>query len=298
MPSDEDALNSLGIQCSTEDRQGLGRGRARLPIGSGPRELQAMRGRWIAGVTLIACGALCLLSTARAGLATDEAADYETRIEFGYLSEDAKALRALERSLSALATDGGGDRLLHYLAAHTSYRLAQVLDATHKPGAGGAAKSCVESLADLTRRDSTDVEAFAQKAACHGLLAGISVIKAVTHGPQAADTAAVALRLAPKNPRAHLAAALADYWRPGRLGGDRKRAFRGFKTAMALFEALPAGVSEFPSWGSADAYFWLGRCYVEQGDVAAARSALEKALIVAPDFVAARRQLARRSARG
>jgi tetratricopeptide (TPR) repeat protein len=130
------------------------------------------------------------------------------------------------------------------------------------------------------------------------LLAGIGVVKAMTHGPQAADAVAAALQLAPKNPRAHLADALVDYWRPARLGGDRARAFRKFKKATELFEAVPAGASEFPSWGSADAYFWLGRCYVEQGDVAAARSALEKALLVAPDFAAARRQLAKLSTHG
>jgi tetratricopeptide (TPR) repeat protein len=254
--------------------------------------------RWITQVALIACGAIGLYSSARAELATDEAADYENRIEFGYLSEDANALRALERSLTGLAADHDGDPALHYLAAHTAYRLAQVLDATHKAGAEDAAKRCVEFVAGFTRRDSKDVEAFAQKAACHGLLAGIGVVKAVTHGPQAADAVEAALELAPKNPRAHLADALVDYWRPGRLGGDRARAFRKFKTATELFEAVPAGASEFPSWGSADAYFWLGRCYVEQGDVAAARSALEKALIVAPDFAAARRQLAKLSTHG
>lgn len=279
MPADEHALNSLSIERSGEVHPGGGRGRGWLIPGA------------ITFLLAIGFG-----TSVRAALATDEAADYETRIEFGYLSEDANALRALARSLASLAADADGDPLLHYLAAHTAFRLAQVLNGTHKPGTEDAARSCVEHLAGFTHRGSKDVEAFAQEAACHGLLAGIGVVKAVTHGPQAADAIAVALQLAQKNPRTRLADALVDYWRPGRLGGDRARAFRKFKAAMELFEAVPAGASNFPSWGSADAYLWLGRCYVEQGDVAAARSALEKALIVAPDFAAARRQLAQLSA--
>jgi tetratricopeptide (TPR) repeat protein len=252
-----------------------------------------------AGVLAMALGAmitsLSWAMRARADVALDEAQDYENRVEFGYLSEDAKALRALIRTLGALAEEDDGDPRAHYLAAHADYRLALVLDATHKPDAEDAAKACLEELTALTRRDSRDVEAFVQKAACHGFLAGNSVIKGVTHGPAAGDAVAVALRLAPKNPRAHLVDALVDYWRSGKHGDDRAQVFEKFKQAAEFFEALPPGSSEFPSWGSADVYYWLGTSYIDRGDIAAARSALEQALIVAPDFAAVRRQLVRLS---
>jgi tetratricopeptide (TPR) repeat protein len=259
--------------------------------------LTDVRGAKADGIAVALAGAiLCLLAAtgARAEMAPDEAQDYENRIEFGYLSEDARALRALIRTLTALAADDG-DARTHYLVAHADYRLALVLDATRKHGADDAAKACIDELADLTRKNSTDVEAFVQQAACHGFLAGSSVIKAVTHGPEAGDSVVAALRLAPKNPRARLVDALVDYWRPGKLGGDRARAFAKFGQAAEFFEALPPGSSEFPSWGSADVYFWLGKSYIDRGEPAAARSALERALIVAPDFAAARRQLTRLS---
>jgi tetratricopeptide (TPR) repeat protein len=241
--------------------------------------------------------ALCGSTGARADVARDEAQDYENRVEFGYLSEDAKALRALVRTLKALAAEDAADRLAHYLAAHSEYRWAQVLDATGKAGAEDAAKECIDQLAGLTRKGSSDVEAFTQRAACHGFLAGSGVIKAVTHGPEAGDTVTVALQLAPKNARARLVDALIDFWRPEKLGGDRARACTKFKQAAEFFEATPPGSSEFPSWGSADVYLWLGRCYLDRGEIAAARSALEQALIVAPDFAAARRELVKLSSR-
>jgi hypothetical protein len=48
-----------------------------------------------------------------------------------------------------------------------------------------------------------------------------------------------------------------------------------------------------PSWGHADAYLYLGRSLMEAGDTLGARNALERSLIIAPEFAAARRDLHR-----
>lgn len=234
---------------------------------------------------------------AQAEVAAEEAADYENRVEFAYLSQDAKALRVLVNSLAASAAEDEADATAHYLAAHASYRLAEVLYETRKDGADDAAKDCVDDLVAFTHRHSTDVEAFIQKAACHALIAATSVIKSVTHGPAASESIAAALELAPKNPRAHLVDALVDFWRPTKLGGDPARAFTKFRSAAEAFEALPAGTTQFPDWGAADVYFWIGKSSAARGDIAAARNALEQALIVAPDFAAARRELSRLASR-
>ncbi len=249
-------------------------------------------------VAAVFFSAITCLQSVRAEVTSEEAADYENRIEFGFLSQDAKSLKTLAKSLTALTVEDGDDRLAHYLAAHADFRLAQVLNETHQDGAGDSAKECVDQLAGLTHRDSRDAEALVQKAACHALVAATSVMKSVTHGPSASDAIATALALAPKNPRAHLVDALVDYWRPAKLGGDPARAFGKFKVAADSFEAVPAGASGFPVWGNADVYYWLGKSYAEQGDVAAARNALEQALIVAPDFAVARRELSRLASRG
>ena len=65
-------------------------------------------------------------------------------------------------------------------------------------------------------------------------------------------------------------------------------ACRSSVSAVAV-EAL----MNIPGWGAAETYAYLGRGYLEQGDVVAARDALERALLIAPDFALARRLLLR-----
>jgi Tfp pilus assembly protein PilF len=50
-------------------------------------------------------------------------------------------------------------------------------------------------------------------------------------------------------------------------------------------------VEPTPGWGAAEAYVYLGRGYLQRGDVLKARDALERALLIAPDFALARRLL-------
>jgi len=59
-----------------------------------------------------------------------------------------------------------------------------------------------------------------------------------------------------------------------------------------LFEATSATSVEVPGWGHAEAYLEVGRQLEARGDVLGARNWIEKALIVAPDYKAAQRQLA------
>jgi Tfp pilus assembly protein PilF len=47
-----------------------------------------------------------------------------------------------------------------------------------------------------------------------------------------------------------------------------------------------------PGWGHGEAYLELGRQYQARGDLLGARNWIEKALIVAPDYKSAQRQLA------
>jgi Tfp pilus assembly protein PilF len=68
-------------------------------------------------------------------------------------------------------------------------------------------------------------------------------------------------------------------------------AIEKLKKAAVAFEAERQGMDRTPGWGAAETYAYLGRGYLEQGDVLAARDALERALLIAPDFALARRLL-------
>jgi uncharacterized protein HemY len=74
-------------------------------------------------------------------------------------------------------------------------------------------------------------------------------------------------------------------------GEERVSAEKTLRRAVAAFEAERQGVARTPGWGGADAYVALGRLCLNRGDLLAARDALEHALLLAPEFSAARKLL-------
>jgi hypothetical protein len=106
---------------------------------------------------------------------------------------------------------------------------------------------------------------------------------------QANALRAAAAKLAPSNPRVVLIDAMGLYYRPPQAGGDRARGLDRWQDALRLFDT---GSAVDVGWGHPEAYLWLSAVYSSNGDVAGARRALEKALSIRPDFVAARTALA------
>jgi Tfp pilus assembly protein PilF len=98
-----------------------------------------------------------------------------------------------------------------------------------------------------------------------------------------------AMKLAPKDPRVLLLNAL-ENGESGKIGAP---AIAKLKKAAEAFETERQGVDRTPGWGAAETYAYLGRGYLEQGDIVAARDALERALLIAPDYALARRLLTR-----
>jgi tetratricopeptide (TPR) repeat protein len=84
-------------------------------------------------------------------------------------------------------------------------------------------------------------------------------------------------------------------FRPKFVGGDPAKGCARFREAAAAFDAGAGGRGGAGGidWGAAEAHLWVGRCARDAGDAAAARKAFERALAIAPDFVAAKRALGR-----
>jgi Tfp pilus assembly protein PilF len=101
------------------------------------------------------------------------------------------------------------------------------------------------------------------------------------------------MELAPRNPRMELLRAqdLLSHAGPG--SADGARALGQLQLAAAVFEQSTTTSVDAPGWGHAETYLELGRQLAAAGDFLAARNWIEKALIVAPDYKAAQRQLAR-----
>ena len=62
---------------------------------------------------------------------------------------------------------------------------------------------------------------------------------------------------------------------------------------MAAFEAERGGTERLPGWGAAEAYLYLAHDLLDHGDPVGARDALERALLIAPQFAQARRLMSR-----
>jgi tetratricopeptide (TPR) repeat protein len=228
--------------------------------------------------------------------------DLESRIQYAYFTEDARALRSL---MDPLPSGEQHDGLKSYYAGLLAYRLI-LLATTDKPPANGKlpmdgnkgearqmTDRCIADLDHALEVQSDFPDALALQSACLGLVADLGALRAPFAGPKSRMQIHKALQLAPKNPRVLLLDAIGDYEHTNVLGSDGERTLGKFKKAVAAFEAERADLDQVPGWGAAEAYVWLARCYLNRGDAVAARDALERAILIAPEFAQARRLLTR-----
>jgi tetratricopeptide (TPR) repeat protein len=243
-----------------------------------------------------------LLASAPAARAADlNWLDIESRIQYGYFTEDTRSLHNL---VEPLGSNDSHDRLKSYYAGLLAYRLSLLAQAQadqsaavrrndrSKNEARQTVERCVGSLDQALEVQSNFAEALALQSACLGMLADLGTWRAPLAAPKSATQLRKALQLAPKNPRVLLLDAISDYEHAKGPGGDAEHPCSKFKTVAALFDAERADVDQVPGWGAAEAYMWLGRCYLEIGNPNEARDALERALLIAPEFGQARRLLA------
>jgi cytochrome c-type biogenesis protein CcmH/NrfG len=98
-----------------------------------------------------------------------------------------------------------------------------------------------------------------------------------------------AVKLEPKNPRVRLVEALAQFDRAGKDEKEKAAALAKLRAVTQMFEAARAAASSTPEWGAAEGYAFLGRALYDQRDVVGAREALERSLLIAPDYAFARK---------
>jgi tetratricopeptide (TPR) repeat protein len=258
-------------------------------------------------------GALTLVgasSFARAETSSSDWADIEGRIQYAYYTNDARALNSVLTLLKPRAAEGeespAADDVTtrSYFRALANYRLAQVLTTAKKSQAKNAIDDCddeidnaVDALPNVPLGlDETDenrerrAEAYALGTAC--TLAGREMSSIPFGGGRIGSRIDEAVRLEPKNPRVRLVEALAMFDRAGKDPAGKAAALKNLRTVTVMFEAARAGASTTPDWGAAEAYAFLGRALYDMRDVVAAREALERALLIAPDYALARKLMA------
>jgi len=220
--------------------------------------------------------------------------DTEARIQYGYYTEDARALSNVTEALSASESH---DKLRGYYAALTDWRLA-LLAAQNPAAARGATAAqllqhCVHEMDLVLEAQPQFAEGLTLRAACAVTPAGGANLHVPFTGPRPHKDIERALSLAPKNPRVLFVDAMSDYLLGASSGGNKERALGKLRAAVAAFEVERAGSEPLPGWGAADAYLYLGRDLLDHGDAVGARDALEHALLLAPDYAQARRLMAK-----
>jgi len=236
-------------------------------------------------------------------------ADVEGRIQYAYYTSDPRALNAVLVSLKPKTGEGaesGGDEeaTRAYFRALTHYRLAQVLAAVKKSQAKDDIDECGDEVDDIVDSlpkvplgvDETDenrvrrAEAYALGTAC--TLAGREMSSLPFGGGRIGSRIDEAVLLEPKNPRVRLVEALALFERAGKDAAEKAAALKKLQAVTAMFEAARARASTTPEWGAAEAYAFLGRALFDQRDVVGAREALERSLLIAPEYAFARKLMA------
>jgi tetratricopeptide (TPR) repeat protein len=212
--------------------------------------------------------------------------DVEGRIQYGFYTEDARALADIADDLSR--SEGPQEPLRNYYAGLADYRLALVLSTRDKGHARDAVQRCVDSLDGALKAQADFAAGLALQSACLRTLAVLKPWKPLA-GSKSTGEMEKAVKLAPKDPRVLLLAALES------VDGEKvdEQSVAKLQKAAAAFEVERQGLDRTPGWGAAEAYTYLGRSYLGRGDVLAARDALERALLIAPDFALARRLLSR-----
>lgn len=262
--------------------------------------------RWTRGVV----GALAMAGIAPAVCAQDWP-DIEGRIQYAYYTDDARTLQAMLASLKPRAVDGeeaaAGDEAISraYFRALAHYRLAQVLSASKKSEARHAIGDCADEadnavaalpkvptgLDEAPEARRQRAEAYVLATAC--TLAGREMTNVPFAGGRIGSRIDEAVKLEPKNPRVRLVEALVAFDRANEdEPAERAAAIEKLRAVTEMFETARAGAATSPEWGAAEAYAFLGRALYAQSDVVGAREALERALLIAPDFGFARRLMA------
>jgi hypothetical protein len=265
--------------------------------GPAGRRLAELRVWLRAGRAALAAAALAaaalLAAVAQAQVEDTTWRDLEGRIQYGYYTEDAAALRAVA---TTLGESEAHDKLHGYYAALLEWRLALLAARPGAPAYGPSAaqltQRCVSDLDGALALDADFADALALRSAC----LATALTGGGAHVPFAAHRVRKdferALQLAPGNPRVLLLDALADDELADAKDPERERLLPNVRRTVVAFEAERRGPEQLPGWGAAEAWLLLARELLEHGDPLGARDALEHALLIAPQFAAARRLMA------
>lgn len=209
----------------------------------------------------------------------------EADITTAYYAGDVAALEAYRTELD---TDQADDAVL---AGYLDWRLGGLLlGLGETKAADKALKRGQQTLTALTEREPS-AEGYALLSGVIGMRIGISpMTRGMFMGRKVDRAADRAMELAPDNPRVLLIEGIARLNAPAMFGGSVDEALARFTAALEAVREHGTGRYD---WGEADILVWRGLAHRRNDDLGAARTDLDEAIAIAPDYSWARSLRAR-----
>lgn len=222
----------------------------------------------------------CVLVVAPAAAQSEaELGDLAARVQYAYYSADLSALKQSVAQLERLQVQDTAAALKQSYVAYGAWKLAEGTFAFDKEAAATAAQRCADDAEPTAANTSLRADLFALQSVCLNLLADWRSLRSPLYKRKRDQSLTEALRQAPKNPRVLLASALIK-------AEDSKTAELAHQE---LLGAIQAFIDETPNvarpdWGYPEALARLGELEIARGNALEARNALERALVLAPDY--------------
>jgi tetratricopeptide (TPR) repeat protein len=232
------------------------------------------------------------------GESVAELDDAAARMQYAFYTGDSQGIETVLKTLEEFQVEDSLAASKAYQQAYGNWKLSQLylqpLSEEHprpnaKSLAAKAAQACVRQARTAVEKDPAHAEALAIEAACEGHSPTAHLGSAGCANSKSLRTAA---GLAPENPRVKLVQAIC-----ATTTGTDPAATDRWRSVVASFEAAPPSRPGKPDWGHVEALTTLGETYLQRGDPVAARDALERALVLAPDYRQAQQLLQAAAAR-
>lgn len=232
----------------------------------------------------VLAGVLAFVSATAAAESVAEFDDAAARLQYAFFTRDTRAIEELISLIEGYEANESLAATKAYDLAYGHWKLAQVhagAAAQQKSTiAAAAARKCAQSARDASDLEERWAEAHALEAVCTGMPQGVFSIVGISGGACArSKPLRTALSLAPDNPRVLLIEALCN----AHEAVDAATVER-WKKVVEAFASAPVARRGTPDWGHAEALTLLGDTYLKRGDALAAREAIERALVLAPDY--------------
>lgn len=217
--------------------------------------------------------------------ASAELNDFSARIQYAYYTEDRVALKKSLEELAKTSLRGADASLKQEYLAYGEWKSAELARANDKADAAEAADRCVAATESALDGGATPAkikaELYSLQAICATTLGELRSFRAPLYKRKADKSFSEALQLDARNPRVLMVRALARGQENSSQTSDTARS-QWLDVVQAFTNDAP-GIDN-PDWGFPEALAALGAVESARGDAVAARDALERALVLAPDY--------------